>query len=63
MLHIFFSDYNLIQRQYAELIYFENSPCVDAEIHSSPRGDIGILVSGRGERKMMLADVSGDSAF
>ena len=64
MLRIFFSDYNLIQRWSTELIYFENSPCVDTEIHSSHMGDIvNVLVSSRGEINTPLADITRDTAF
>ena len=64
MLSIFFSDYNLIQRWSAELIHLKNNLCIDTETLSSYRGDVvGVLVSGWGERKTPLADVTGDYVF
>ena len=49
MLRIFFSDYNL-----TELIFFENSPCVDTETNSLHMGDVVTArVFGRGERKLL----------
>ena len=46
MSRIFSNDYDLTPKWSAELIYLENSPRVDTEIHSSRRSDvIGALVS------------------
>ena len=49
---IFFSDYNLIQRWSAELIYLKNNPCLIRKFIRRNRGDIiGIFISGRGSKK------------